>query len=435
MSAQPQPALAPVAPRHASPLRRRWLWGVAGLLAAAALSVGVWRRLQPAAKVSLPVFRIGYGAVRVVLYAHGTLGGQNPDLLAAPGIGGGQLYLSYLLPDGTRVQPGEVVARFSAAQQQYQLLQAENDVAQAQANIASARDAMLAQAEEDSYALLDARDQVRLAELEVRRNPILAALDARANLLKLSAAQAQLRQLKSNLAGERQSGLAQIRIQEAAEHEAQLKVDLARHNIGAMELRAHRAGYFSIQPNPHNQYFYYPGMTFPRYHLGDQVYPGNLVAEIPDLSQLRLNATMGEANRAYLAAGEQAVISVIALPGRSIAARVINVGGVTGRPWNRRFHCTLALLNKVSGLRPGMSAEARITVKNLPHALWAPTEAVFGASGAAYVYVRRQGRFVRQPVKVLLRSESRVALAGVKAGDTIALINPQTAVNGKEEKS
>ncbi len=431
MSAQPQPALTPLTPQRPFPRRRRWrFWlALAALLLAGAAALGVWswRRLQPTPAVSLPVFRVAYGRVRVVLYANGTLGGENPDRMAAPGIGGGGMYLSYLLPDGSLVHPGEVVARFSAAQQQYQLLQAENSVAQAQAQIASARAAMQAQAEEDRYALLNARDQVRLAQLEVRRNPILAALDARANLLKLSAAQAQLVQLQGDLAGQRQSGLAEIRIQQAAAHEAKLKVELARHNIAAMELRAHRAGYLSIQPNLHNQYFYFPGMTFPRYHLGDQVYPGNVVAEVPDLSQLRLNATLGEANRAYLAAGEQAVVSVIARPGRTIKARVINVGGVSGRPWRRQFHCTLALLDQVPGLRPGMSAEARITVKQMPHVLWAPAEAVFGTGGSAYVYLRRQGRFLRQPVKVLLRSETRVALTGLQAGDSIALVNPQAA--------
>ena len=425
MSAQPHPAFQP-APQRAPRRLRPWL--IAAALAAGLAGLGwwSWRSLHAARAPSLPLFKIHAGMVRVILYAHGSLGGAQPDRLAAPSLAGGMLRLSYLLPDGSLVKPGEVVARFSAAQQQFQLLKAENGLAQARASIAAARAAMRAQLEEDGYALRHARAQVQLAQLAVRQNPLLAALKARENLLQLRAARAKLEQLQRDLAGRRQSGQAMIRIQKAAEREAQLKIALARHNIAGMTLRATRAGYLSIRPNP-NQNFFFTGMRLPRFHLGDQIYPGTVVAEIPDFSKLRVKATLGEENRAYLAPGEQAIVSVMGLPGRTFKARVTDVGGETGPPWDRKFHCSLALVTTAPSLRPGMSVRGRITVRQMPHALWAPAEAVFGTGGKSYVYLRHSGHFVRRPVKVLLRSETRVALGGVREGERIALVNPQSA--------
>lgn len=47
------------------------------------------------------------------------------------------------------------------------------------------------------------------------------------------------------------------------------------------------------------------------------------------------------------------------------------------------------------------------------------------APGSDYVYLKQNGGFVRHPVTVLQQSESQVVLLGLKAGDVIALANPE----------
>ena len=52
---------------------------------------------------------------------------------------------------------------------------------------------------QDQVDLLKARFSVRRAELEVKRNPILSAIDAKKNLLSLEEAQKRLSQLESDI--------------------------------------------------------------------------------------------------------------------------------------------------------------------------------------------------------------------------------------------
>jgi hypothetical protein len=53
-----------------------------------------------------------------------------------------------------------------------------------------------------------------------------------------------------------------------------------------------------------------------------------------------------------------------------------------------------------------------------------PRQAVFVRDGESVVYVRDGGRFVAHPVKVVGRTESRVAITGIAEGTETALLDP-----------
>jgi hypothetical protein len=70
-----------------------------------------------------------------------------------------------------------------------------------------------AKEEETRYALLQAKTDVRTAELEARRNPILADIVARENTLALEAAKDHLRQLEHDAANRQATSAAAVAIQ------------------------------------------------------------------------------------------------------------------------------------------------------------------------------------------------------------------------------
>ncbi len=96
---------------------------------------------------------------------------------------------------------------------------------------------------------MQAKAELRQAELEARRNPLVAAITARQNTLAVDAARDKLRQLEHDIPNRQATSTAGIAIQEAARNKAKVQAETARHNIESMTLKAHRAGYVSIQPN------------------------------------------------------------------------------------------------------------------------------------------------------------------------------------------
>ena len=201
-------------------------------------------------KSSFPVRKCSAAIWKLTVTAKGrTCAGGNPEVLTAPLISGTDLHITTLKTPGEAVKEGEVVVEFDTTEQEYKLKEAEADLAEAEQHLIQADAERQAQEEEDAYALAKAKADVRTAELDVRKNPLLPAITAKENTLALEAARDHLTQLDHNIANRKATTDAALAIQEAGRGKAESQAKTAKQNIEAMTLRAHRDGYFSIKGN------------------------------------------------------------------------------------------------------------------------------------------------------------------------------------------
>jgi multidrug efflux pump subunit AcrA (membrane-fusion protein) len=350
-------------------------------------------------------------------------------------MGGSELHITALRKTGEPVKAGEVVVQFDTTEQEFKLREAQADLAEADQKIAQAKATRDAQDEEDRYALSKAQSDLTLAELEVRRNPILAAITAKQNDLALDAAKDHLAQLQQNLANRKATNEAAIAVQEAGRGKTQSQAAMAHQNIEAMTLRAHRTGYVALKTNTNINGFFFSGMVLPFFQVGDSVRPGMAIAEIPDLQNWEIGAKIGELDRGHLALGEKVAINIIALPDHAFEGHVKELGSTMGQPWDRNFECKLALENPSPDLRPGMSAEIVITTDQLRNVLWLPAQALFESDGRTYVFVRSGETFTPKDVTLQRRNETRVIIAGLNEGQEVALANPLETAKKKAATS
>jgi hypothetical protein len=178
----------------------------------------------------------------------------------------------------------------------------------------------------------------------------------------------------------------------------------------------------SENTNGLNVLFY--GMQIPTFQLGDSARPGQMVAQIPDLSGWEVSTQIPETDRAFLATGQSAVVRPKAMPGREFKGHISLLGGSAGNAWNRTFNCRIALDDKDDGLRPGLSVDVVIRVETLAAVLWVPSQAVFEREGRWFVYRQAPEGYVSHPVSIVRRTESQAVVSGVDEGATIALAEP-----------
>jgi HlyD family secretion protein len=371
----------------------------------------------------VPTTTVKKSDVTFTVTAKAELQGGSSEMLTAPMMGGAQLILTALSSSGELVKEGEVVAQFDTTEQEFKLKEAEADLAESEQQVIQAQADSQAKDEEGQYELAQAKADLRQAELEERRNPLLASITARQNTLAVEAARDKMRQLEHDIPNRRANSTAGIAIQEAARNKAKVQAETARHNIESMTLKAHRAGYVSIQQNMGSGFFM-GGMSLPGLQVGDTVRPGMPVAQIPDLSNWEASARIGELDRGHLAAGQKADISVIAVPEKHYSGRIKDIGGTAGPPWNRRFDCKITIDNPSSELRPGMTARIVLTTDTLRDVLWVPAQAVFESDGRSFVYIQSGAGFVPADIKVERRSESQVVFTGLKPGAVVAMASP-----------
>jgi multidrug efflux pump subunit AcrA (membrane-fusion protein) len=365
---------------------------------------------------------VKHGDVTFTVNAQGRLEGGNAETLAAP-MTGGEMRITVLRTPGALVKAGDIVLQFDTTEQDFQLKEAEADLAEAEQQVLKAKAESQALEEENRYSLIKTRAEVRQAELEVRKNPLASTISARQNDLALAAARDRLAQIEHDLANRSASSQAAIEIQEAARKKAQTQAETARRNIEQMSVHARSDGYVSVRQNT-NVNFYMEGMPLPLFRVGDRASSGMVVAEIPDLKHWQVSANVGELDRGHLAVGQVVEARVVALPFRTLTGRIKNIGGTTGPFWDRHFECSISIENPPPELRPGMNATVVITTEVLRNVLWLPSQAVFESDGRSHVYVRSGSGFAPKDVKVVRRSESRVVLTGLNEGETVTLASP-----------
>ncbi len=391
----------------------------------------VYRLMKEEKGNDLPTAKVQRGDLVLNITARGELRGGNPQSLTAPMTGGTEMHITQLRKTGEEVRKGDLVAQFDITEQQFKLKEAEADLAEAEQNLIKAQAQREADQEEDRYALLKAKSDLQLAELDVRKNPLLSAIAAQQNDLALEGARDHLAQTEKNLSNRRMTGEAGIAIQQAGREKAQAQAATARQNIEAMTLRADRAGYVAVKPNSATNFFF-TGMTLPFFQVGDTVRPGMAVAEIPDMKNWELAANVGELDRGHLQTGNKVKITIIAVPGHFFQGHVKELGGMTGPFWDRHFECKISLDDPTPELRPGMSAQVTVTTDELKGVLSLPAQALFESDGRTFVYVRSGAVFTPRNIQLIRRNETRAVVDGLTEGDTVALANPIETAKKKE---
>lgn len=85
-------------------------------------------------------------------------------------------------------------------------------------------------------------------------------------------------------------------------------------------------------------------------------------------------------------------------------------------------------------LRPGLLADVEIIVEKVANAIHIPAQAVFDQEGKPVVYIKTSAGFEPRAIQPLKRSESTMVVAGLKAGELVALSDPTARKGKKGEK-
>ena len=317
--------------------------------------VRLYRVSTATAETVVPSTAVKRGDVTFAVYARGEFQGGNSIMMTAPMAGGSDMSITTLRAPGELVKAGDVVAQFDTTEQLYKLKEAEADLAEAEQKVIQAQAQMQAKEEEDNYLLIKAKSDLKQAELDARKNPVLSAIQAKQNDLAVEGAKATLDQLTRDLSNRKATSQAGVAIQNAVMAKAKVQIATAQKNIDMMTLRAPRDGYASIQLNTNTNNFY----AMPMLQVGDTVRAGMAVVQLPDMKNWEATVHIAEADRGHLALHQPAVITAVALPEHPYHGKISDLGGTAGPMWDRRFECKISIERSVAGAAAGHDGQHR----------------------------------------------------------------------------
>ncbi|MFP5237631.1 MAG: efflux RND transporter periplasmic adaptor subunit [Acidobacteriota bacterium] len=408
-----------------------WIAIAAALVACAGGVIAMNRPMPARSSDSIPTAVVKRGALDLRVYATGALTASHVAMVVAPPIGGDSLQITELAHTGQAVKKGDLVANFDPSEQRYKWEQSHSELLQAQQEITKAKADAAVLAAQDKVALLKAQYGVRSAELDVEKNELLSKIDADKNDLALREARRTLAELQNDIESHRLSGKASIFLAQEKYNKAKLSMDQAQQHLDHMRVTAPMDGLISVQKNQMaSGGFYFTGMSLPDYRPGDQVYPGNAIAEILDPTGLNLTAKVAEGERENVKQGEAVEVRFDALPNEVFHGVVKTVGGMSTQSifgdadTSHGFDVTIDLSSRDGRLRPGLTAQLTFLGDRKANVLYVPRLALFMKDGKRVVYVGKGGSYHQREVKVEYENESRAAVTGLRQGNTVALVDP-----------
>ena len=163
--------------------------------------------------------------------------------------------------------------------------------------------------------------------------------------------------------------------------------------------------------------------------VGDTAWPGRPLAKIPDLSEMRAEVFVLEADAGGLEKGQRASVVMEAWPDDPVGATVESVDPIAQRRSRSPVQYFRAILTldhtDVARMKPGARVRAEIVIADLDETITVPRQAVGNVDGASVVWRRDGADFEEVPVVLGPSALGRVAvLSGLEPGDEIALRDP-----------
>lgn len=413
---------------------RRWGIVAAVVVAIAVFGVlAVWATRSTVSAVAetgpiVPTARVERGALDIAVHMTGELRASNQQTIIVPPVGT-PLRILTMVDAGMEVKAGDLVVSFDPAEQRYALEQAQSELLEAEQNILKRRADIGAQEAQDQVTLLTARFNVRRAELDARVDrDLIPGNEYQIRQVSLEEARRALERTEQDVQARTAVNKAGLSVLQEARMKAQMAADRARQNMDMLEMRAPIDGAISVRENADSTTVFFTGMTLPNYRVGDTANPGRPIIDVFDVERMEIRGTVNEQDRVNLAVGQTVTVESRSAPGTPLAARVQGISGL-GRAVIRegplrRFDVTLDLTTPGVRLQPGTSVNLVAQGTRVEDALLLPRQAVFDEDGKQVVYVRTGATFEPREIKVLNRSESRVAVDGIDVGTEVALIRP-----------
>jgi multidrug efflux pump subunit AcrA (membrane-fusion protein) len=337
--------------------------------------------------------------------------------IGAPPVTEVEFKISLLAPEGSAVKAGQPVLGFDTEALQRQLVDKQAELAEATKK-AEQKEVDL------RLKLLEIEQQMAQAEADLGKAKLKAEVPAdlqqRVELEKARLDHRGRQRDLENLQAERRAtlslGESELRSLRNQRDRARGRVEALQAAIAKMTVKAPQDGIVVYRTNWRDE----------KKKVGDSMWFGETVLALPDLTAMRADGFVDEADGGGVAAGQKVTLRLEARPDLDVYGRVKTVGRtVRQKSWRnpvKVYKVDIALdQTDPTVMRPAMRFRGEIETGRVAGLLLVPRDAVFLREGGPVVWTRRALGWTEVPVR-LGRSNRRLVevVSGLEEGDRLS---------------
>lgn len=364
------------------------------------------------------------GPFRVAVTTSGELRAKKFVQITAPTnaqqAGAYQMKIQSIVPEGTVVKEGDVVADLDRSSLASALQDVTLSLTKAQAQFQQAQ-------LDTTLTLSKAREEMRSMELALEEKKIAkeqAVYEApsirRQADLDYEKATRALTQAKSDYKTKNSQAVAKMSEVMSDRQRYENRLQVVQDVMNSFTIRAPAGGGMVI---------YIKEWNGRKKGAGSQITPWDpAVATLPDLTQMESITYVNEIDVRKLAVNQPVNIMLDADPSKKLPGKIVQVANVGEQRPNsdaKVFEVRVSVDKADTTLRPGMTTSNAVETLTIPDALFVPIEAVQSDSGRAFVYKKDGARIVKQEVSTGVMNDNEIVITrGLEQDDRVLLSVP-----------
>ncbi|MBZ5724863.1 MAG: HlyD family efflux transporter periplasmic adaptor subunit [Acidobacteriia bacterium] len=220
---------------------------------------------------------------------------------------GGAMTLTKLIPNGSRVKEGDLIATFDNTQQVDNARDAQAKFDDLGHQVDQKRAQNRADAEKRTADLKQAEADRDKALIELKKGPVLSEIERQQDEVKAGIARQHVESLTKSNALHDKADAAALRILELQRDRQRVALERAQSNMRRLEIHATLSGMVA-----HQNVFRNSSMGHPQ--EGDQLWRGQPIVAIFDPAEMLVRCMVGEPDGAALTPGTHATVYLDAYP-------------------------------------------------------------------------------------------------------------------------
>ena len=328
-----------------------------------------------------------------------------------------QFQIVSLAPEGNNVKTGDVLINFDAQKVREDLQRFQSELDQANKELEKIKVSIDLERQELTSRLAAAENKLEKLKLKQGAGSELeASNDIAKDKLAVEQARREVEALKERIDWHKKSSEATYNIILSRKARAENRVNSIQKGMAGFQAKADRDGVVVYKVKWNGE----------RFRVGETVWSGMPVLEIPELSTILAEALVPEVDIGRVKVGQHAEVSIDAFPGRSFSGTVKSIGTlVRPKAWdipNKVLDVQIALDQlDVSVMRPAMSIRVKIETNAIADCVAVPLKAVLTTAEGAVVKVKSDTGWRPQKVKLGDSNGADIVVSeGLSNGDRVA---------------
>jgi HlyD family secretion protein len=379
--------------------------------------------------VQVKTYEIKKGSFRQTIVETGELAAIDTRSFVMPRYGRYwyEMKIIGLLDHGTVVKAGDSIIQLDPTEVKKTIIELQDDLETEEANLKKLLVNQSNTLSEMETNLKNEQASFNLKKLEMEYSRFESERIRKIKELEFNQAKISFDNVQRNMKLNRIIASNDLKIQKIKVRQLKEDIKSAEEVIPKLTIRTPIPGIFQIGRNRRNNNML---------KIGDEIYSGNNLGNVPDLTWMKVITTVNEADFFKLSLGQKVIVRLDAIPDVTFSGEVNSIGKLCHlkdeKSRQKVFDVEVRLLKSDKRLKPGMTVSSEFICRKLKNVLYVPLNCIESTETGNYIYLKKGGGFERTEVETGPVNNTHMVIVGdFKDGQLIA---PVSQVEQKEKE-